>query len=218
VEVRPMAEYLNSNGYHVYAPLLPGHGTSPKDLNNKTWKDWVSAIKTIYMDIKDKYKYIFIAGESMGGVLSCYIAADYPDIRGIVLYAPAIKVKNLGFSRFIRYIRKFMPKNSNNKKNRKQLFPWQGYNVHPTSAAFQMYRLQKATLRKLSSIKQPSIIFHGKLDQTISSESSLLVFNKIDSIKKEYVFLENSPHTIILDHEFNFVAKKTLDFFRYNEK
>jgi len=213
VEVKPLAVYLNSQGgFQVYAPLLPGHGTSPADLNNVTWKDWRNKVFAIYLEASQKFQNIYIAGESMGGVLACLLAAEFKDIKKLVLYSPAIKVENLGLSRFVRFFKKYIPKNTGNPTKHQEKFPWQGYKVHPTMGAYQLLRLQQITRRKLTSISQPVLIFQGKLDKTIAKDSTQIVYNHIHSYQKELVILDNSRHTIILDQEFDFVARKTLDF------
>lgn len=213
VEVRPLAEYLNiQGGFHVYAPLLPGHGSSPHDLNNVTWRDWRNSVVSLLQEVKEKHQNIFIGGESMGGVIACLLASEFEDISKVVLFAPAIKVEKLGLSRYIRFIKKFIPKNSGNSVNNHEKYPWQGYKVHPTKGAFQFLKLQEMTRRKLSSITQPVLIFHGKLDKTIAADSTRIIYNHIHSSQKELVTLEDSGHTIILDQEFDFVARKTLNF------
>ena len=47
-EVRLIAELLHKEGYSVSAPLLPGHGTHPDDLNNASWEMWVHFAKKAY--------------------------------------------------------------------------------------------------------------------------------------------------------------------------
>lgn len=214
VEVRPIAEYLNHEGFSVNAPLLPGHGTSPEDLNRQTWKNWVDTVVEIYRQCKIDHEKIFIGGESMGGVITCYLAALFPEIKGIMLYAPAIKVEKLGYSKYIRFFRKLIPKNNNKEVQEKDVFPWQGYKVNPTRAAYQLYLLQKNTLKILSKINQPVIIFQGKLDKTISQEGPMLIYNNIQSTNKELVLLENSQHCVLLGKDFKYLARKTHDFIK----
>lgn len=217
VEVRPLAEYLNQKGgFHIYAPLLPGHGTTPSDLNNQSWKDWVGAVEEIVSEVNSKFSEIFIGGESMGGVLACLVASRNPNLKKIVLFAPALKVKNLGYSSVIRFFKNYIPKSTSNKNEYHEKFPWQGYKVHPTHGAYQLLKLQNATSKFLQSISQPVLIFNGLQDKTISSESTMLVYKKINSIKKELIHLRKTGHTIILDQEFKFVARKTLEFLECN--
>lgn len=212
IEVKPFAEFLNGKGYSVYCPLLPGHGTSPDELNKVTWQDWITAVEQIIQLAGQNHSIIFLGGESMGGVIACFLAEQYPDIRGLLLFAPALKVDFLNLSQFIRLFKKFMP-----KKNIKEIpedgkFPWQGYKVNPTQAAYQFYLLQKITKKKLNLITQPAIIFQGKLDQTISPDSSNFLYNEIKSEEKELLLLEKSEHCVLLDIEFDFIARKSLDF------
>ena len=42
-EVKELAEYLSHQNFHVIANNLPGHGTTPKDCNRHTYKDWIQA-------------------------------------------------------------------------------------------------------------------------------------------------------------------------------
>ncbi len=214
VEVRPIAEYLNQEGFSVFAPLLPGHGTSPEDLNKQTWRKWVDAGIETYNQCETEYEKIFIGGESMGGVITCYLAAMFPAIKGIMLYAPAIKVDNLAYSKYIRFFKKVIPKNNIKEAQEKDVYPWQGYKVNPTQAAYQLFLLQKITRKILNKINQPAIIFQGKFDKTISPEGPKLIYNKIHSSSKEFVLLENSEHCVLLDKDFNFLARKTHDFIK----
>ena len=216
IEVRPLAEFINKAGYNVLGPLLPGHGTQPEDLNKCIWSDWINSILTHYYKCKEKYRKVFVGGESMGGVLTCYLAANEPDIKGIMLYAPAIKVERLGHSRYIRFFKKQIPK-SNINENENETYPWQGYTVHPTRAAYQFYLLQQKTSKLLRNIKQPAIIFQGKFDTTISPDSPNIVYDQIQSSVKELVFLENSGHCVLLEKDFDYVTRKTLEFLRSNE-
>lgn len=215
VEVRPIAEFLHAEGYTVAAPLLPGHGTTPEDLNKQKWGNWIDSVSELIRQTKVEYETIFIGGESMGGLITCYLAASVEDIKGIMLYAPALKAYNLGLSKYIRFFKKVIPKKNIEKTPEEEdVFPWQGYKVNPTQAAYQMYLLQKTTTKKLKLIKQPAIIFQGKFDKTISPEGSKLIYNHINSTKKEYIFLENSAHTVLLDKDFKFLARKTSEFLK----
>lgn len=214
VEVRPIAEFLHAEGYSVAAPLLPGHGTTPEDLNKQTWENWIDSVSDIVRQCKIDHKTIFIGGESMGGLITCYMAALWEDISGIMLYSPALKVDKLGFSKYIKFFKKEIPKKSTEGTSEKDKFPWQGYRVNPTQAAYQMYLLQQFTRKKLKHINQPAIIFQGKFDKTISPDGPKSIYNNINSTHKEFVFLENSEHCVLLDKDFKYLARKTSEFLK----
>ena len=70
VEVRQIANYFHCEGYTVSAPLLPGHGTTPEDMNTKKVNDWIGAAEHAYVELREKKNRICVFGESMGGLLT----------------------------------------------------------------------------------------------------------------------------------------------------
>jgi len=211
VEVRGLAEFLHKQGMAVSAPLLPGHGTAPEDMLEVTWRDWVEAVEHDYQELAGKSQKIVIAGESLGALLSLYLAARHPQIIGLVLYAPAIKVKRLWQSALLWPFLKIIPKGYSGADADGQL-PWQGYNVVVVPAANQLRRLQGVIRRLLPRVHQPALIFQGEKDQTIDASGAQLIFDTISSEDKELVWLLRSGHCIILDVEREQVYQKTLDF------
>lgn len=71
-EVRPLARCLNAAGYTVAGPLLPGHNTSPADLNRVRWQDWLKAFDAMLDRLYARCETVIVGGESTGGVLSLY--------------------------------------------------------------------------------------------------------------------------------------------------
>ena len=210
VEVRPLAEELNQDGYTVICPLLPGHNTSPMDLNTKSWKDWTNCVKDVLEKSFTNYKKVFIGGESMGGLIACYFASHYQKINGVFLYSPALIVPGLNWTRIIRFFKPYINKSSNYKniENTKK-FPWKGYTVNPTKAVYQLLLLQNNVKRRLAKITQPIIIFQGIKDYTVNPLGAQHIFNKVQSKNKQLIFMENSGHCIVLDREFETVVDKT---------
>ena len=94
-EVRPIAHILHKAGLTTTGPLLPGHGTHPDDMNRATWQMWVEKVKKTYAELLSHCNQVFVLGESMGALLALELAAQHPEIAGIILFAPAIKVNKL---------------------------------------------------------------------------------------------------------------------------
>ena len=213
VEVREMAKFLNETGYTVSGPLLPGHGVSPDDLNLVKYQDWINAAERSYLELTKKYENVVVLGESMGGLLTLWLGSVHLEIKGILLFAPALKIPRLWQANlvgpFIKYIY---------KKNIDLSSPWQGFNVVPMKAAAQLYRLQNKIKGKLSNIKIPMIVFQGKLDTTIDPISSVEVLEQVGAEEKELVWLEDSTHCILMDKQMDLVKKMSLDFIRKHLK
>ncbi|MEY4108932.1 MAG: hypothetical protein RJB35_245, partial [Actinomycetota bacterium] len=92
--MRPWAEYLNQRGYTVKVPLLPGHGTTPHDLNLVKWQEWPAKVESDLQELLRTCRTVFICGLSMGGGTTLNIATRYSkDLAGIILVNPMIHVK-----------------------------------------------------------------------------------------------------------------------------
>lgn len=90
--VRPLAEAFADEGYTVDLPLLPGHGTNVDDLDTTTWSDWSSAAEDVYQTLSARCDRVVVAGLSMGGGLTAWLAARHPEIAGIVCVNPLVRV------------------------------------------------------------------------------------------------------------------------------
>ncbi len=211
-----MAEFLHSNGYSVSAPLLPGHGTSPEDMLRIQWMQWVNTAEDALLKFIKVSPRLFLAGESMGALLSLYLAARYRDICGVILYAPAIKIKNIWQACLLAPFKKFMPKKylKDDDGVEQNALPWQGYNVLPIPAVCQLSKLQKIVRSELPAVNQPAIIFQGKQDTTIDPDGASEIYSAISSVDKHLIWLENSGHCVVLDVELEQVKNLTLNFIR----
>lgn len=206
-EVRWLGDYLNRKGLTVHAPLLPGHGTTPQDLNNKNYQDWQNCVEDAYSFLGNTCSKILVGGESMGAVLSLYLAEKHPEISAVMLFSPAIKVAGLRFSNLLKYIKPVI-----RKKNKAEILPWQGYSVYPLLAASEFQKMQILVAAKLNRINQPTVIFSGAHDKTIDADSASVICSGICSQKKVSYLMNDSGHVILLDSEFDQIAQKTWDF------
>lgn len=82
--MRPLAEAFAAAGFTVEMPRLPGHGTSVDDMLKTGWTDWSSAAESAYQDLASRCSKVVVAGLSMGGTLTLWLATRHPEIAGIV--------------------------------------------------------------------------------------------------------------------------------------
>jgi carboxylesterase len=209
-EVRLLAEKLHAAGYTTAGPLLPGHGTHPDDLNRATWSMWVEKVKQAYQELASQCERIYVGGESMGGLLTLELARQHPEIAGLFLFAPAIKVYNshlpwlarIGWP-FIKYF---------NKKGKDDSLPWKGYTVNPVKAGVQLHKLQIRVRRNLREIKQPVVVFTGEFDRTIAPISAQIILDNVSSQVRNHYHMQHSGHCVILDQELDEIAEDVLGF------
>lgn len=207
VEVRKIAAYFSEQGYTTRGPLLPGHGTNALEMNKTNWKDWWSAAEAALLELMQDYTKIFVLGESMGGLLALRLAAKYPSLLGAMVFAPAIKIKNLWLSKFIWRFRPLI-----NKGKPDPTIPQQSYSAFPLKAASSLLELQKIVKNELKEVKIPVIFFQGKKDDTVDPMGAVFAYESINHEDKDFVFLEESAHIILLDKQLPAIQELCSDF------
>lgn len=207
VEVRLLAEHFIEQNCTVIAPLLPGHGTEPSDLNKQKYIEWINCVERNLKTLKNKCESVIVGGESMGGVLALYLAENHPGIAALLLYSTALLVGRLKCAGFLKFVISEIDKNKPDDG-----LPWQGYTVYPLWAADQFYSLTKKVKDNISSVEVPTIIFQGAYDKEIDKRNLQFIYDNIQSKTKEMVKLKKSGHVMLLDREINIIKQKTQAF------
>ena len=212
LEVRDLAEEIHSRlGWTVFAPLLPGHGTSPRDLAKTRHSEWIESAEQAFNSLKCRTTRWFVGGESMGGLLALYLAACHPEIEKLIVYAPALKIpgfyKAKLFSRFI-----FGSPKSHLAPTKEGYLPWQGYKINPLKAVVELGFLQNRIQGILPEIHQPILIYQGKQDETIDHQSAFMVYNAVSSREKQLVELDECGHCVLLDKQHLEVNIRSIEF------
>ena len=206
-EVRLLADYLRGFGYTLVAPLLPGHGTQPAELNKTSWVDWYEAAEGAYLELRGKCTKLFVCGESMGALLALLIASRYAQVDGVIAVAPALRIHGIGLSRIMQYFVKFRPKNQAEDN-----LPWKGYTVYPVRGLAQVAKLQNVVQKELENITQPLLVFMGGKDASIHPESGKIIIDAVRSSEKELIYMPDSPHVMLLAEDKEVIFQKIHEF------
>ncbi len=215
-EVRPLARRLHEAGYTVAAPLLPGHGTTPEDMNRRRWTEWVGAAKEMFQRLRARCEVIFVGGESMGALTALYLASRYEAIAGLLTFAPAIEVASpkARLALLLAQINPIIPKPGSDQTE--PLTPadelWQGYRVVPVRALWHLMRMQKVMRRRFGLIRQPILIVQGRLDGTVTADGPAILARELGSSWIEIHWMANSTHCVLIDGEREEVEALTLEF------
>jgi carboxylesterase len=86
--LRYLGESLYANGFHVSAPLLPGHGRNIRDFMRVTADELSLAARSSYAELKATHEWVGVIGLSMGGALAVQLAANDPTVSALGLAAP----------------------------------------------------------------------------------------------------------------------------------
>ncbi|WGS64223.1 alpha/beta hydrolase [Marinitoga aeolica] len=216
-----LGKRLNKEGFTVFIPRLPGHGTNSTDFLNSHWRDWVRRVLDSYIELKSKYNKVYVSGLSMGGVLTLLLAAQFNPEK-IALAAPALEATDwrLKLTPIIKIFTKRI------KKNKKFEYEEDGLNKlareywdydWPSKAA-DLYKLQRLAKKRLSKIKSDTLIIVSKKDKTVPLKVADEIKNNISSKIIKTIVLEKSPHVVVNDIEKEKVANEIIKFFKGNEK
>lgn len=86
--LRYLGDELRAHGFHVAAPLLPGHGRSLHDFTRVTAQELIDASRESYRALKASHEWVGVIGLSMGGALATQLAAETPELPALGLVAP----------------------------------------------------------------------------------------------------------------------------------
>lgn len=212
-EVRGLARFLYERGYTVLAPLLPGHGTTPEEMNRCRWQDWTAALEAAYRKLAARSERVFIGGESLGGLAALYLATEHPEVAGILTFAPAFKIRSRLDRWRVPLLAPFVPfALKPNLPESGEKATWQGYTVNPLRAARELLRLQRVVRGRLARITPPLLVIQGRQDRTVAPEVPALLAAGTRSAWKEIHWLAHSGHCLLLEGEAERARKLTLRF------
>ncbi|HEB80107.1 MAG TPA: alpha/beta fold hydrolase, partial [Rhodospirillales bacterium] len=77
-ELRPFAEKLVMAGHPVIGVRLAGHGTSPWDLRERQWSEWLDSVRRGFSIMTAFAEKVAIVGFSTGGALALRLASEEP--------------------------------------------------------------------------------------------------------------------------------------------
>ncbi len=193
-----LREFLYNEGIASFSMILAGHETSPEDLAETTAEDWYQSA-AVALDYVRSWglQHIFVAGLSAGGLVTLDLAYRQPQLEGIVLISPAIKLGGL-LGKLVPLIRRFMPYRKIDTSYLTELYdlPRRRYEREPLIAIQRLLRYAKEMRKKLPDIRVPTLIIQPGNDSTVDPRGASLIYEHIGSTDKELHFIEGAEHVI----------------------
>lgn len=215
-ELQGTAKYLNSIGYSIYAPLLRGHGTEPRDLIGLKWEDWLEDVCQAYDWFSQYASEIVVGGMSTGSLLALNLSRKRK-VKGIIAMGTPIFIK-LRWRVVIRVLywilrnRKLLKKMYRRKEDREVAEKKVHYAEFPPRSMLEVNRIIPPTKKIVPQITEPILIMHSRPDSIVLPKSSEYLYDNIGSKDKELVFFENSYHVFTVDKHADKAHKIMGDF------
>ena len=202
-EGRDFAQYFKEKGYTVWVPLLPGHGTNPRDLLEVRWQDWYQQARENYLHLKRECTKVAVVGQSMGGTLALHLAAHYhPDavvtLAGFV-FLNDWRLKLLPLAKqFIRYQYKSRGPDIHSPQAKRKSA---SYLKYPVNSILEMLKLIEHVRLDLMDIRSPLLLIHSKKDHVVPFQNMSYIYHQVNSKIKQMMAVENSYHIVSVDYD-----------------
>lgn len=216
LSMRDLGLALHEAGFHAQGIRLPGHGTSPYDLEKTDWQEWYACVKGSYEFLRQRHAKVFICGQSLGALLGLYLASEAsPD--GVAAISAGLKFKARGQSLipWIRPFRRFLFKKHGpdirdpESRQREIHYPWM-----PLRSLYEIQKLMRTVRGRLVNIRAPLLLIHAAQDRTFDRTTSDALYRHAASAVKERILLPHSGHVATMDYDKDIVRNECIRFFK----
>ena len=212
--VRAYGEQLaNEGGFTVSAPLLAGHGTRQEDLLGITALDWIRNVVEAADALQKQCSRMFITGQSLGGLLTLYMTAAYPDrfAGAIPINAPALLPDADRSAAIFDLDGPAELDNGEPDIKKPDVFEIV-YESMPMAAYRELFALLSATHAMLPRITCPMLLMHALEDHWVSADNATYIHDTISASDRAILWLENSYHVATLDYDQERIGQEAIGF------
>ncbi len=213
--IRELGEGLHRQfGFSVEAPRLPGHGTSPDDMEGTGYLDWLGEAEASLRRLSARKKRVFVTGLSMGGTLTLNLGARFPDLVSAIapIAAPAAqRSEAMAQVLLASPAPKRIPGIGSDIKapGVKEL----AYLETPVACLREVAILVAATGDLLHNIVCPALVIHAREDHVVPPANAMAIVQALRSDDIRLLWLNHSYHVATLDNDKPLIIERVGSFF-----
>jgi len=205
------SEFAKAFGCNLYLSRLAEHGIDTVDamVNLTAEKLWNSA-KEAYAIGKQLGRKVIIIGTSTGGTLALKLAAEYPDIAGLILLSPNIAINDpnawLLNDHWGLQVARLIKGKYNTGEDTSASYKKYWYHKYRMEAAVQLEELLETTMNKslFEKVKQPTLMLYyyrdkDHQDDVVKVSAMKTMFSQLGTpsdLKKEIAAPNTGDHVI----------------------
>ena len=211
--VRGIAEAMANAGRSVEMPLLPGHGTALEDMLPTTFADWSAAAEAAFQSLASRTETVVIAGLSMGGTLTCWLAERHPEVAGIILVNPFVEPWNDEMVAGVQALADSGVEvlDAIGSDISLEGVEERSYPGTPLKPLLSLVQGVEVTSAGLGDISCPVLLFSSTNDHVVApSNGAHLIANVAGSV--DQVVLDESFHVATLDVDADLIVTQSVDF------
>jgi carboxylesterase len=219
VATRPLGQRLAAEGYAVEVVLLPGHGTSHRDLARTRYADWFGAVQRAAEQLAGSCSNVVLVGHSMGGTISLDLASRRTDlVDGVaVINSPVLDREGLlaKVAPVLQYLVPFVPRDLADMPTNDIARPGaeeSSYGMVSARAA-QSFLAELPRIRaQLLDLVQPLLVAYSATDHTVPPKNSEELLDLVGSDRITRLVVDRSYHIPMLDYDAPRVEAAVVDF------
>ena len=199
-----LMNYLEcDSSFDVFAKTLPGHN---KDrFSDATIDDWKNSVdEEIKNLIHNGYRTIYVVGHSMGGILACYIASRYREVKKIVFVNAAFDYLNFKQNR----------KDIKDKDFSKYSNLWQKALRTSPIMVNEFRKLVKESNNFLPKVSCDTLILRSIRDEIVPYEVGDIIYNSIKSKNKYITDIKDASHVVLSGNKKEIVSEYIMLFLK----
>ncbi|SLM27728.1 putative Carboxylesterase [Desulfamplus magnetovallimortis] len=221
-ELVSFAAYLQKNGYTVYMPRLPGHGTSPANLLETTFEQWIESVEEGLVLLRTLCRKKIVGGLGVGALTGFALQSRVKDIDGFFMVSPPSRIKDYSSGFLVPGgLWQQMIKRARHPSAGKDMFieyAIEGsesdsvgfrYTSHPASGLRQVEMLMnmieagvkekhdKQGEQKQIRLDVPVLVIQSRKNPFVDPDGTKKLFDMMPASVKEYYLFDFDRHTIL---------------------
>lgn len=216
---RPLGQRLAAEGFSVEVPLLPGHGTSARDLARTRYADWRASAALAVETLARGCDQVIVVGHSMGGTVALDLAA-----RGAHPLAGVVTINALVLGReqliakvapVLQYVLPFVPRDAAGMPTDDIAKPGvseQAYRWVSARAAQSLMDELPRVRAGLPSVTCPALVVTSTEDHTVDPRNGAAITASLGSARVDTLSCERSFHSPLIDYDAELVEDAVVRF------
>jgi carboxylesterase len=220
IGTRPLGMRLAAEGYSVEVPLLPGHGTSARDLARTRYADWRMTVLNAVTTLGRGCDQVLLVGHSMGGSIALDLAGsdDHP-LAGIVTINSLVLDRTELLARLapvLQHVIPFVPRDAAGMPTDDLAKP--GVDEHAyawvSARAAQSYIAELPRIRDgLANVSCPVLIVTSPEDHTVDPANAEAIADGLKGAARiERFATPRSFHVPLLDYDADALEERIIRF------
>jgi carboxylesterase len=202
--LRHLAAHLNAAGLTVHAPLLPGHGRTPREFDAVTGDELIAAAATALASLRARSPDVALVGVSMEGAIAAILAAEEPP-PALVLIAPYLEMApgaewstrmDWAWGWMGPFVRSGGDLSIRDPDERARSL---SYGIVTSRVLRMLQGVARRGAAALPRVRVPTLMIQSRDDNRIAARAAERAFGRIGATEKRLEWADDGRHVLTVD-------------------